>query len=399
ALLLLVAATPAAAGGLGRPNGISARGVGMGGAWTAWVDDPTAVVFNPAALSEIETQASVGAELVIGPRSYVPLADDGTRGPAQETTIVAPVPSLGVVGRFASEDQPSRVTFGAGAWNTFGGKVRFPKTGASALDATEDLVIETSVAAALRVSDRLSVGGAVRLGIGLFSIEATEKPFDATLSASGVGVAVALGVLFRPTETVRVAMAWRSPLRITTSGAGTIELPGGSAQSSVEHLQTWPQQASLGVGLLANPRLKLAGQLDWTAWSELRELVVAATGTPTQTYREDWQDTWTARLGVAYTATPTVTLRGGTYVDSNAVPDRTIERQYLDSTKVGVSMGASVTRGAWRVDAAVDVVLAPTREVPNNSAETVDFPADRNIAPGSYAGTLLTFELAIAYRF
>ena len=396
--LLLVPAI-ASAGGLGRPNGISARGVGMGGAWSAWVDDATAVFFNPAAMSDVDQQVQVGGELVVGPRSYTPLADDGTRGPAQKTTVVAPVPALGVVGRFTYDERPSAFTLGAGLANTFGGKVKYDKTGQPAFDSTEDLVVETATGAALRVSDRLSVGAAIRVGVGLFDVQVTEKPFDASLSASGVGVAMTWGALFKPTDKVRIAAVWRSPMRITTTGSGTIELPGGTSQATVTHDQVWPQQASMGLGIRASDRVKLAAQLDWTAWSQVDKLVVKATGVPDQIYPEAWKDTWTPRIGVSIDATDAVAVRGGAYMDTNAVPDRTIERQYLDGTKYGVAGGASLVHAAWRIDAGIDAVLSPAREVPNNSAATTNFPADRNIAPGTHEGTLITFELSVAYRF
>jgi long-chain fatty acid transport protein len=401
ALALVLFGSVAHAGGLARPNGISARGTGMGGAWTAWVDDATAVWFNPAALSEVEPQLDLGGEMVVGPRTYTPLAEDGTKGPAQQTTVAAPLPSIGAVGRFWYEDRPSRFTLGAGVWNTYGGQVSFPKTGMAALDATQDAVVEASAGTALRISDRLSIGAALRVGIGLFSIESTMLPFDAKLSATGVGVAMAWGFLFRPTDAVRIGLAWRSPLHISTAGSGTITEPSGPSQQSIEHEQNWPQQASLGLGWAAVPKLELAAQLDWTQWSSFDEIVVAFPSKPlqTQTYREDWTDSWTARLGGDYTVTNAVALRAGAYVDTSAVPDRTIERQYIDSLKVGISAGGSVTRAAWRIDFAVDAVLPNTRTVPNNSAETAAFPADRNKAPGDYRGSLLTLELAVARRF
>ena len=56
-------------------------------------------------------------------------------------------------------------------------------------------------------------------------------------------------------------------------------------------------------------------------------------------------------------------------------------------------------RAAWQFDYAIDVVLAGTRVVPNNDLATQTFPADRNIAPGDYKGTLLTFELGAAAAF
>ncbi|MBL0217695.1 MAG: outer membrane protein transport protein [Myxococcales bacterium] len=397
ALILLEAA--AHAGGLGRPNGISARGVGMGGAWTAWVDDATAVWFNPAALSEVDPQVDVGAELVVGPRTFTPVADDGTRGPAQNATVVAPVPSLGVVGRFWYDGQPSRFTLGGGVWNTFGGKVAFPKTGMPALDAVQDAVVEASAGTAVRVSDRLSIGAAFRIGIGLFSVEGTQMPYDASLSAKGLGVAMAWGFLFRPVETVRIGAAWRAPLRITTTGNGTIEGASGTEQVSVEHQQNWPQSASLGVGIAASPALKLAVQLDWTQWSTVKDLIVQlpGSGNPDQVYREDWEDSWTARVGADLAVTRAIAVRGGLYYDTTAVPDRTIERQYLDSNKVGLAAGGSYRFGAWRVDAALDAVLPSTRTVPQNTATTPDY--DRAKAPGDYRGTLITFEASVARSF
>lgn len=400
-LALLLLATSAHAGGLGRPNSISARGAGMGGAFTAWADDPTAVHFNPAALTEIDQQVMVGGELVVGPRSYTPVAGDGTRGPAQKATVVAPVPSAGVVGRFNYEDQPSRFTLGAGVWNTFGGKIAFPKTGMPALDSTEDAALEAAAGTGLRISDKLSIGAAVRFGIGLFSLEGTTP--DAKLSATGIGIATTWGALVKPTENVRIAVAWRSSLRITTSGNGTIDVGTGVMQQAIEHQQVWPQQVSLGVGYRAAPALRLAAQLDWAEWSQVHELKVHFPASPTldvgTTYPEDWRDSWTVRFGADWTVTHAVNLRGGAYFDTAAVPDRTIERQYLDSNKVGVAVGASLHGKTWRVDTAVDLVIPNTRSVPNNTAATLAFPADRNKAPGDYAGTLITFELAVARQF
>lgn len=399
-LVVLAGLTTAAhAGGLGRPNGISARGTGMGGAWTAWVDDATAVWFNPAALSEAAPQVDVGGELVIGPRSYTPIADDGTRGAKQEATVIAPLPSAGIVGRFSYDDRPSRFTLGGGVWNTYGGKVSFPKTGMPAFDSSQDAVIETAAGTALRVSDRLSVGAAFRVGLGLFAADATMNPYDAKLSATGVGVGMAWGVLFRPVDGVQIGVAWRSPLRVTTTGSGTVFGASGEIQTSVEHEQPWPQSASLGVGVAPAPRLHLAAQLDWTQWSSFTDLVVKlpGSGNPDQVFREDWTDTWTARVGVDYAVSSAAAIRGGAYLDSSAVPDRTLERQYFDTRKVGVAAGASLRRGRWRGDLAADLVIPNQRTVPGNTATTPDYA--RAKAPGDYTGTLVTFELSVSRLF
>lgn len=395
ALSVILVGSVAHAGGLARPNGISARGVGMGGAWTAFVDDATAVWFNPGALAEVEPQANVGGEMVIGPRTFTPVADDGTRGPAQKATVAQPVPSAGVVGRFSYDDRPSRFTLGGGVWNTYGGKVSFDKKGLPALDSTQEAVIEASAGAAVRISDKLSIGAALRVGIGLFSADTTQLPYDAQLSASGLGVAMAWGMLFRPVDKVRIGLAWRAPMNITTTGSGTLE----GASVSVEHEQAWPQSASLGVGISATPALRIAAQVDWTQWSTVTDIVVSlpGSGNPDVIYREDWDDSWTVRLGGDYAVSKAVAIRAGAYIDTTAVPDRTIERQYLDSRKIGVAGGGSYRFGAWRVDAAVDFVVPNTRTVPQNTPTTPDY--ERAKAPGDYRGTLLTFEASVARVF
>lgn len=402
ALIAIVLATTAAhAGGLERPNGISARGTGFGGAWTAFADDATAIWFNPAALDQTEPQVMIGGELVYGPREYTPVAADGTRGAKQEATILSPVPSLGVVGRFDSDDRPSRFTLGFGVWNTFGGDVAFPKTGEPALDTTRDIVVEADAAAALHVSDRLALGAAFRLGVGFFKVESTMKPFDADLAGSGVGIAMSLAALFKATDDLRIGLTWRSPLHVTTEGSGVIEFGGPPERHDVHHRQNWPQQVSIGAGWQATPRLRLAGQLDWTQWSQVDKITVEfpTSGLPTQIYPEYWDDNWTVRVGGEYALSSTLAVRAGTYLDTAAVPDRTLERQYLDTNKVGLSAGTSLRAAGWRFDLALDSIIPTTRTVENNAMDVMGFTPLVNIAPGDYRGTLIMFELSAARPF
>ncbi|HEY5920529.1 MAG TPA: outer membrane protein transport protein [Kofleriaceae bacterium] len=401
ALALLLVSGTAYAGGTVRPNGISARGVSLGGAWVAWADDATAIYFNPAALDAMEPQVMLGAEFVLGPRKYTPVAADGTRGEPQTTTIASPVPTLGVVGRFSYNDQPSRFTLGLGVWNTFGGRVSYPKTGMPALDATQDLCIEINGAAALHISDRFAIGGAVRLGLGFFHVESTMNPFDADLSSSGVGVAMTWGALIRPTDRLRVGLNWRSPMRVTTTGRGTVTTSTGTDRPEIRHDQNWPQMVQLGLAYNATERLRIATQVDWAQWSQIDTIeVLFPDGTlPNQIYPEYWEDNWTVRLGGEYAFSRKLQLRAGTYYDTPAVPDRTLERQYSDSQKVGVSLGGSLHAGGWRFDIASDAIIPRLRTVENNADDVMGVGALVNKAPGDYIGSLITFELAATRQF
>lgn len=391
----LATASSALAGGLERPNGISARAVGQGGAFCAIADDATAWHWNPGAAALTAPSVLVGAEVVIAPRSYVPIDAAGVRGPAQEPeTPIVPLPSLGVAVR-ASE----RVTVGAGVWSPFGGQLRYEPTGASAIDASQDAVIEVVGGVAYRVTPTLAIGGTVRLGIGLFAVEATDKPVTSDISGFGIGPGVGVGVAWRPHPRVALGATWRSAMDVEVSGTGELAI-GAGLDLDMSHTQHWPQSIELGAAFAATPTVRVAAQVDWTGWSSFEELAVRFPARPAadQVFPLDWDDSLTARLGVQWAATATATVRAGAYVDGNAVPDRTIERQYLDDTKVGGSVGGGVRFGAWRVDGALDVVTGPPRTVPDNSAEVGAFSGLRNLAPGEHEGSVITFELALARR-
>lgn len=403
----LLAATPAHAGGLGRPNPISARGVGFGGAFAALADDVTALHFNPAALSEVAPVVSIGGELVIAPRKYTPIKPDGSTGEAQTTTPVVPLPALGVVGRFHNDGVPSAFTLGVGVWNTFGGKVSYakmtdPTSGMpiSALDAVQDAVVEVVPGFAYKFDEHLAFGAALRVGIGLFSLDATRLPLSSKGSAYGVGLSYTGGVLITPVPMIKIGLTWRGPMTIRTNGSGRVEFdpPLTPTDENIEHTQQWPQQLSIGVGVLPRPGLRLAAQLDWAGWSRVDVIKVQFPDRPTldQVYPVDWNDNYTARIGGEYMVRPTVAVRAGAYFDSNAVPDRTIERQYLDDAKFGVAVGTSVGFGAWRGDLAVDFVLPGSRTVDDNRTEVGPWPERANVAPGTHGGSVYSLAFAVS---
>lgn len=413
ALAAVLGATPslAAAGGLARPNLVSARGVSLGGAFVAVADDATAWHFNPAGPAFASPGVHLGGELVIAPRTYVPVDAAGNRGAEQSPdTIIAPLPALGVMARVGD-----RVTLGGGVWNTYGGQLSYCDDRAACdaehatdglsrvVDKTQNAVIELVGGLSYRVNDTLAVGASVRFGYGLFKVLGTEKPVDSDLSASGVGVATALGAVWRASDRVTVGGAWRSALVVETSGDGQLLLPGGPLDVTVEHTQQWPQAAAIGVAVAATPTVRWSAQLDWTQWSRFERLDVSFPGNEAanQSFPLDWTDSYGVRSGVEWRQSARLALRGGAWFDSNAIPDYTIERQYMDRNKWGLSYGAGLGFGAWHVDVGGDlagVFGGAPRTVPDNSAEVGDFRSQANAAPGEYSSKLITFELAVVRR-
>ncbi len=396
-VLLALAPGKADAGGLARPNQLSAHGLSLGGAFVAVADDATAWHFNPSGTAFARPSVHIGAELVIAPRSYTPIDAAGVRGETQSpNTPIIPLPALGVVVRIND-----RVRVGGGVWNTFGGQLTYPKVGLmGVIDHSQNAVIEGVGGVSYQVTERFAIGGAARLGIGLFKVQTTRKPVDSDLSATGVGIGASLGGTWRPSPRVTLAASWRSGLEIKTTGSGTLLLPDGPLPVTVEHVQTWPQSASVGAAVAVRPRLLWSIELDWTQWSRYESLDVNFPGTEAvnQSFPLDWEDNYAVRSGVEWRKSPGFALRGGAYVDTSAIPDQNIERQYLDRDKLGIAVGVGAGAGTWHLDFGADFTGGAKRTVPDNSAEVGEFDSLENAAPGEYSGLLFSFELALVRR-
>ena len=112
------------AAGLSRPNMNGARAIGLGGAFTAVADDPTAMWYNPGAPAFFgDNVVYLGGELVLTGREYTPSADsplgkDGHTQPIKENSDPTFMPMVGASSRVrlrqdqadALRAQHSRVT-------------------------------------------------------------------------------------------------------------------------------------------------------------------------------------------------------------------------------------------------------------------------------------------------
>ncbi len=422
ALTLAFAVTsPAYAGGLARPNPVSARGVGLSGAFTAVADDPTALWYNPAGLATHErSHIMVGGELVYAPRSYTPLLSDGSYGAPQEpNSPLIPLPSLGFSHRLRQEDVPSRFAFGVGVWATYGGQIsydRFRNADGSinnqrpAIDSTQDAVLEITPGLAFEINDVLAIGASFRVGIGLFDVQATAKPINSSLAARGVGFGASTGIMVTPTEQLTLGAVYRTTLTVETSGEGTLLLPSSTGATEeravqVAHTQEWPQSAGVSVAYRPIQRLLVAAQLDWVGWSRFEELVVEFPDQGaglTQRYDLDWQDNYAIHLGTQLAVSEGVEVRGGWTFDSRAVNERTQDRHYADGDKMTLNLGLSVMlTDSFRIDTAAEALIPDSTTIANNSAAAnmAGWGDRANLAPGDHEGQLYTLELALQYLF
>jgi long-chain fatty acid transport protein len=405
----------AGAGGLSRVNNISPRAVALGGAFAGVADDPSALHFNPAGLTGIfDPLLAIGLEYINAERTYTPVDEEGNRKePQSPTSRHVVLPSVGMVFRPFADGLPSRFAFGVGLWNTYGGQLTYAAREdplEPALNETREAVFELVTGVGYEASEYLSVGLSLRLGLGLFDVDATSRPVTSQMSGSGLGVGLIGGVMLSngvPAEragSARVGITYRTPMTVTTSGTATLDLTGGPTDLEFDHDQQWPQSAALGVAWRPAARLLLAAEADWTDWSRINEIAVTFPGQPdlNQHFEQDWEANYSLHLGTEVALSRAVSLMGGGAYDTRAVPLRTMERHSFDYDKFTADAGVAVAVSSkLKLLAAGDVILGPGVDIPNNTAEAREagWIERANKAPGTHRGRLITVELAAHYTF
>ena len=410
AVALTAASLPARAhaAGLSRPNVDGARAIGLGGAFTAVADDPTAVWHNPAGPAFFgDNVAYLGGELLITQRSYQPSADSplgrlGHTGKIGEDTSPTFVPLVGGSTRFGfGKTKPTRFALSVLAHLGYGGSISYPASSLlnptnnnpSGIVSTQISDFEVTPALSYQVTDVVAIGAALRIGINSFSVNDYEPAFHATLGASGVGIGGTLGIMLRPHRMVDIGAVYRTPLSATLTGTGPVAQPGSTTNRDLSIGITWPQSAGVAVAIKPHRRVLATVQGDWTAWSSVQQLSLQLNGLPPQVRPFRYSDSYALHFGAQVIATRFLLLRAGYAVDSNAVPDSTVRRENIDSLKGTVSAGLGLHFWKLFIDAAFEslIPLGPSaREVKQSGTDNEG---------GAYEARVYSVELSAQIHF
>lgn len=400
--------------GLGRPNVVGARAIGIGGGYTAIADDPTAVWHNPAGTAMYgDNVFYLGGELVVLNRSYTPdaqspLGQAGITSKITENTAPTFIPIIGASTRFGfGKSAPTRFAFSILAYDSYGGSISYnaadiTKTDATGakrvvgISSTQITDFELTPTLAYQVNDAFSVGAGLRIGINSFSVNDTESAFAATLNGSGVGIGGILGLMLRPHRLVQVGAVYRTPLSVSLSGNGPFTVVGMPTATKDFGLNiSWPQSAGLGVTLYPHRRILVTVQGDWTAWSSIQKLNVDIGGLIVPKEMR-YMDSYTLHAGVQGVITRYLVARLGGSVDTNAIPDRTVRRENQDDLKGTVSAGLGVHVWKIFIDGAFELLWPTSGRVVSTPLPSA---AGAENETGLYKAVIYSAELSAQIRF
>ncbi len=374
--LMLIAASSYAAGF--RVALQSTRQLGMAHVGVGMQLGPESVFFNPGALSSAEKGGiSVTGNAVLAKTEFN--SPGSTYKAELENNVGTP---FAVYGSFKFND---RFAGGIGVYTPFGNAVEWPDNWAGrAVSQKVDLSsIFIQPTLAYQVSDKVGLGagfiyalGEVTLERGVPSVVGTNGEVDVELKTDGFasGIGFNAGMFIQAQEDLSFGVSYRSKIDVEAkdgkvSYTNVPTLASGSFQAtSFDATLPLPAELSFGAGWEPGDRWTLGADLNYTFWSDYKELKfdyndILGSGTQTVVPQE-WSDAWAARLGAQYDATDKVLLRGGMYYDFTPIPDETLSPITPDADRFNVTGGISfLPNDKWSIDGSVLFVNGKERTV------------------------------------
>ncbi len=380
AFLLFLAAAPAFPAGF-QVNSQGARAMGMGLAFAAVANDPSAIFFNPAGLGwQKHFEAEIGSSFITKTQGDFagenPFPGIGNSEKEHKTTFV--LPTVYVVAPLTSE-----INLGLGIFAPYGLGFRWDNAetysgrfiGQNAVIQSTDLNPVLSFQATPAIA--IAVGADYRFSkVQLEKNQAAINPFtNSVVDVAHVKLNSELtdnhgwgwnaGILVRPVPQLSFGAAYRSKIKVDYEGTAKFEqrltgnaqfdgivasqLPTGNhpVTTSIE----FPGSLNLGAAVTLPGQFTISGEADWTEWSKFQTLDILF---PDLTGRDlhrnmAWKNSWAYRVGLEKKFS-NMAVRAGYYRDKTPQPVANAGPILADNDRDAYTLGFGYDTDRWGVD-------------------------------------------------
>ncbi len=392
--------------------GIGAKATALGGAFAAYADDPYAVYYNPAGLTQIKDKVVSVGSMILNPN----LKGKGFEVEKNGTVVLGPenfedespllvVPHLGFV-----MPLNEKWTLAIASYVPFGLHLRWDDTAnpflnPASYDCYESwymrMVVTPTVA--YKVNDKLSVGFGVALGRGSAGTYLNSYPlFQNGITAreeveltDDFNYSFNIGIMYKFTPKLTLGITYRS--MADASFDGTLKLKDLSAAEqaalkaavaakgyTLTKFETdvslddvnYPRQVQVGLRYAPNEKVSMEVDVVWTNWSIVDKQTLqikdpafqALLGAKQDVIPRDWEDTKQVKVGIEWRPTRLLSLRCGYFYDPSPIPDHTFDNMWPDADKKTYSVGVGLNLKKWTIDTVLQyTVTEKDREIGGES--------------------------------
>jgi long-chain fatty acid transport protein len=357
-----------------------------GEAFVATADNPSAIYYNPAGISQL-----YGNNLRAG--IYSIYLDPGYTSPATGKTYDNQDKLHGVPQFYYTYGRTNwPVSFGLGVYSPFGLGLKWQEdagfrtvTGAIQSSLT---YLRFNPVVAIKLSPSLSIGGGVSADYAYADLKQglTTTPNSDVFDFKGDGWAVGynLGVLWQPQEKISVGATFRSSTTVNLQGHTDAAIyavpPAFNSAASADF--PFPVEAVFGISYRPTHKWNLEFDADYADWDALGTVTIhQATPSPYVPVANlpvalDWQSSWYFEWGATRYFDNGWHISAGYIFNENSVPDAHYTPAVADLDRHFLSIGTGYKGKRFDFDIAYQFGYGPTRTVAGSAASPAGQTAD-----------------------
>ncbi len=416
-----------------------AAALGMGVAFVAKADDPTAIFFNPAGITQLKgTQMTVNYTTALLDMklkgAYNPYATHPFE-PAHEDMKDhwAQIPSF-----YITHQINKHWFLGFGYFTPYGTMTDWNDSwvGRYYSDKINLRTYDFNPTIAYKVNDKLSIAFGVNYVYSdvtiqksisyplvaaklnpAFAAYAFQRNFDVDtdIGGHGDGWGINLGLMYKPAKNWSIGVAYRSNIDIGFDGhADYTHQPGVAVIDQMIHMGGGPANLSsmmfpytkissdlrlpdtLAFGIMNKSIKNLTLEVDamWTKWDtydslDLKYDSILGHANTTIQNPKDWDNVWAIRVGGEYQINPCWVARAGYIYDQSPAPNKTRAPELADSDRNDITVGLGYT--------------TPNKKLTIDAAYLISFFENSHSylsdLKGKYESTGHVISVALTYRF
>lgn len=368
-----------------------AAAIARGNAFAATADNPSAIYYNPAGITQIE-----GQEAQFGVLNYLGLNThyEATSGGDLDTEFeVIPVPELYYV--YSPKD--SKFSFGAGVYAPFGLGVQWPNDPVMRPYALESRLqyVTFNPVVAFKAHPKLSiaVGPTFNYSQILFTrglVSPTDDYFK--FKGNDFNIGFNAGILWQPVDEWSFGLNYRAANTMKYDGDSSYRTTGFSAKSSTKAQVPFPQIISGGVSYRPTPKWNIEANVDYTDWNTLDTITLDGTDNIfgfNLPLVLNFQESWFYEFGVTHKFDNGWYASAGYFYCSETASDELFTPAIPDTILHVGSVGVGHKGEKWNWAVAAQIIAGPARNITSSP----------NSPSGSFQLFIPTVSVSVGYRF
>lgn len=362
-----------------------AEATARGNAFVATADNPSALYYNPAGITQLEgLNAQFGAHLISVNSTFKSV----TPGVESETEFeIQPVPQMYVT--YSPKDSP--LSFGLGMYAPYGLGIEWPENGPLRPFAIEGRLMYTTITpvVAWQIHPTLSIAAGPTFDYGSLMLrQGTGIPGVDEFHFRGDGFTVGgkVGIRWQPHPKLALGVSYVTPTSLEFDGNSSFKPVTG--ETDTEAKAPFPQYIIVGISYRPSPHWNIEIGADWTDWDALNTVNFNGTPFGNIPFALNWKSSWLAHSGVSYYFENHWWVAGGYFFSENSTTDPDFSALVPDTNLHVASLGFGRKGERWSWALSGQLVAGPKRTISNGGG-----------MDGTYQFFNQCVNFSVAYRF